>query len=75
MQRFDAGELTLAALSAEDFEQADAEDSYSEGIIDHLRAVQGTKVAVLVRELMRRGAQRAAQSLAARDRRRRRRLA
>ncbi len=51
MQRFDSGELTLAALSAEDFRDAEAEDSYSEGIIDHLRAVQGTKVAVLVREL------------------------
>jgi phosphoesterase RecJ-like protein len=51
LRRFDSGELTLAALSAADFERADAEESYSEGIIDHLRAVQGTKVAVLVREL------------------------
>jgi phosphoesterase RecJ-like protein len=51
MQRFDSGKLTLAALSAQDFRDADAEDSYSEGIIDHLRSVQGTKVAVLVREL------------------------
>jgi phosphoesterase RecJ-like protein len=51
LRRFDSGELTLAALSAEDFERADAEESFSEGIIDHLRAVQGTKVAVLVREL------------------------
>jgi phosphoesterase RecJ-like protein len=51
VQRFDSGELTLVMLSAEDFERADAEDSYSEGIIDHLRAVQGTKVAALIREL------------------------
>ncbi len=51
VRRFDSGELTLAALSAEDFALAGAEDSYSEGIIDHLRAVQGTKVAALVREL------------------------
>jgi bifunctional oligoribonuclease and PAP phosphatase NrnA len=51
LRRFDSGELTLAALSAGDFERADAEESYSEGIIDHLRAVQGTKVAVLIREL------------------------
>jgi len=51
VQRFDSGELTLAALSAEDFEQTGAEDSYSEGIIDQLRAVQGTKVAALVREV------------------------
>jgi phosphoesterase RecJ-like protein len=51
MRRFDSGELTLAFLSAEDFGRAEAEDSYSEGIVDHLRAVQGTKVAALVREL------------------------
>jgi phosphoesterase RecJ-like protein len=51
IQRYDSGELTLAALSAEDFERSDAQDSYSEGIIDQLRAIAGTKVAVLVREL------------------------
>jgi bifunctional oligoribonuclease and PAP phosphatase NrnA len=51
MRRYDAGELTLAALTAEDFRSLAAEDSFSEGIIDHLRAVRGTKVAVLVREL------------------------
>jgi bifunctional oligoribonuclease and PAP phosphatase NrnA len=51
IQRFDSGELTLAALSAEDFREASADDSFSEGIIDHLRAVRGTKVAALVREL------------------------
>jgi bifunctional oligoribonuclease and PAP phosphatase NrnA len=50
-RRFDSGALTLATLSAEEFRQAGAEESYSEGIIDHLRAVQGTKVAVLIREL------------------------
>jgi phosphoesterase RecJ-like protein len=51
VQRFDSGELTLVALSTADFERAEAEASYSEGIIDQLRALQGTKVAVLVREL------------------------
>ena len=54
--------------------RAEAEESYSEGIIDQLRALQGTKVAVLVRELSQRRAQGPAQSLAARDRRRRRRV-
>lgn len=52
IQRYDEGALTLAALSAEDFEEAGAEESFSEGIVDHLRAVQGTKVAVLIRELV-----------------------
>jgi phosphoesterase RecJ-like protein len=51
MQRFDSGELTMVALSAEDFERAGAEESHSEGVIDQLRALHGTKVAVLVREL------------------------
>jgi phosphoesterase RecJ-like protein len=51
VQRFDDGQLTLSVLSAEDFARAEADDAYSEGIIDQLRAVQGTKVAVLVREL------------------------
>ncbi len=51
VQRFDGGELTLATLDAGDFERADAEESFSEGIIDHLRSVEGTKVAVLLREL------------------------
>ncbi len=51
LQRFDSGELTLATLSAADFDRAEAEESYSEGIIDQLRALQGTKVAALVREL------------------------
>ena len=52
VERYDDGELTLAALDAADFAAAGAEEAYSEGIIDHLRAVQGTKVAVLVRELL-----------------------
>jgi bifunctional oligoribonuclease and PAP phosphatase NrnA len=52
VRRFDDGELTLAALSAKDFESADAEEHHSEGIVDQLRALHGTKVAVLVRELI-----------------------
>ena len=51
VQRFDGGSIALAFLSAEDFARAEAEESYSEGIIDQLRTVERTKVAVLVREL------------------------
>ena len=52
MQRFDGGELTIAAPRApRTSAAAEAEDSYSEGIIDQLRALEGTKVAALVREL------------------------
>lgn len=51
IQRFDEGVLTLSTLSAEDFGRAHADESFSEGIVDHLRSVHGTKVAVLIREL------------------------
>jgi phosphoesterase RecJ-like protein len=51
VQRFDGGRLTLARLTREDFEETGAQESYTEGIIDHLRAVEGTKVAALAREL------------------------
>jgi phosphoesterase RecJ-like protein len=55
VRRFDDGVLTLSHLSAEDFASTGAEESYSEGIIDHLRAVEGTKVAALIRELVSEG--------------------
>jgi phosphoesterase RecJ-like protein len=50
VERYDDGRLTMTALSASDFRDSDAEESYSEGVIDHLRAVQGTAVAALVRD-------------------------
>ena len=50
VHRYDDGRLTVTALRAEDFDEAGAEESYSEGVIDHLRAVQGTAVAALIRD-------------------------
>jgi phosphoesterase RecJ-like protein len=50
VERYDDGRLTVTALSAHDFSEAGAEESYSEGVIDHLRALQGTAVAALVRD-------------------------
>jgi phosphoesterase RecJ-like protein len=52
IQRFDKGALTLVALDAADFERLDAEESLSEGIIDQLRSIAATRVAVLIRELV-----------------------
>jgi phosphoesterase RecJ-like protein len=52
LQRYDDGTLTYSRLSRDDFRMAGAEESYSEGIIDHLRSVEGTKVAALARELL-----------------------
>jgi len=48
--RYDGGVLTFTHVTAEDFRATGAEESYTEGIVDHLRSVEGTKVAVLVRE-------------------------
>jgi bifunctional oligoribonuclease and PAP phosphatase NrnA len=52
IHRFDDGLLTVTALSMEDFTESGAEESYSEGVIDYLRSVQGTAVAALVRDRM-----------------------
>lgn len=49
--RFDDGRLTMATLTRADFDETGADDSLSEGVIDHLRSVAGTKVAAVVREL------------------------
>ena len=43
-------EMRHFGLDAADFAESGAEESYSEGVIDHLRAVQGTAVAALVRD-------------------------
>ena len=48
--RYDDGAITLAMLTCEDFRQTGALETDSEGIVDHLRAVEGTAVAVLVRD-------------------------
>jgi phosphoesterase RecJ-like protein len=50
VERFDDGRLTVTGLSAEDFARSGAEESYSEGVVDHLRALEGTAVAALVRD-------------------------
>ncbi len=50
VERYDDGRLALTALSSEDFAQSGAQESYSEGVVDHLRAVKGIAVAALVRD-------------------------
>jgi phosphoesterase RecJ-like protein len=49
-RRYDDGRLTVTELDAGDFAESGAEESYSEGVIDHLRAVEGTAVAALIRD-------------------------
>jgi phosphoesterase RecJ-like protein len=50
VQRFDGGLLTLTRLTREDYRSTGADESYSEGVVDHLRSVEGTAVAGLVRD-------------------------
>ncbi len=45
------GRVVVSELRREDFDAAGAEEPYSEGIIDHLRAVDGAELVALVREL------------------------
>jgi phosphoesterase RecJ-like protein len=52
IERYDGGRLTMTRLDRADYEAAGAEESYSEGVIDHLRSVAGTKVAALARALL-----------------------
>jgi phosphoesterase RecJ-like protein len=49
-RRYDDGRLTVTELDAADFAESGAEESYSEGVVDHLRAVEGTAVAALIRD-------------------------
>ena len=52
LQRYDDGVVTATSLTRADFEETGSVETDSEGIVDHLRSVEGTKVAVLVRELL-----------------------
>src|SRR4029450_268456 len=55
VERFDGGLLTVTHLTREDSRTAGADESYSEGVVDHLRSVAGTAVAGLVRDQLSEG--------------------
>ena len=67
VERFDDGLLTVTHLSSEDYAATGADASYSEGVVDHLRALEGTAVAGLIRDLPGNGEQRRKVSLRATD--------
>ena len=52
VERHDNGAMTIAHLTKGDYEATGALETDSEGVVDHMRAVEGTRVAVLVRELL-----------------------
>jgi phosphoesterase RecJ-like protein len=47
---FDGGRLVVSYLLRGDFAEVGAEEPFSEGIIDHLRAVEGSEMVALIRE-------------------------
>ena len=49
-QLFEGGRLVVSYLLKTDFAEVGAEEPYSEGIIDHLRAVEGSEMVALIRE-------------------------
>jgi phosphoesterase RecJ-like protein len=49
------GRLVLAYIAAADYEASGAGEEMTEGIIDHLRSVEGARVAALIRDLGDRG--------------------
>ena len=52
VERRDGGRITMASLTVEDFHETGSLETDSEGIVDHVRSVQGTVVGMLVRELL-----------------------
>lgn len=50
-RREEGGQLTFSLLRREDYASTGAEDTDSEGIIDHLRTVAGTRLAAVAREV------------------------
>ena len=50
IKRYDRGRLTMSWIELADYEEIEPDESMSEGIVDHIRAIEGTAVAALVRE-------------------------
>jgi phosphoesterase RecJ-like protein len=55
VERHDGGRLTLSYLLHSDYKETGADENFSEGLVDHIRALEGTVVAALVREQLKEG--------------------
>src|SRR6266550_3907045 len=55
VERYDDGALTISYIERKDYEETGADENYSEGIVDHIRAVEGTVVAALIRDQLKDG--------------------
>jgi bifunctional oligoribonuclease and PAP phosphatase NrnA len=49
-QRYEDGAVVISYLLKDDFAEVGAAEPFSEGIIDHLRAVEGSQMVALIRE-------------------------
>jgi phosphoesterase RecJ-like protein len=52
VERYDDGVMTVCCLTRQDYYETGALETDSEGIVDHMRSVEETKVAILVRDLL-----------------------
>ena len=50
IERFEDGLLSITYLSADDYRETGASEPLTEGIIDHLRTIDGTAIAAVVRD-------------------------
>ena len=55
IERYDDGRLTISYILRADYEETGADENYSEGIVDHIRALEGRSSAALVREQLKEG--------------------
>ena len=55
IQRHCDDRLVLTSITAADYEETGAGEEMTEGVIDHLRSIDGTKVAAVIRDLGNRG--------------------
>jgi phosphoesterase RecJ-like protein len=51
LQFYADGKCAIMSLEMSDFEKSGAEESLSEGLIDHARSIQGVEVAILLKEI------------------------
>jgi bifunctional oligoribonuclease and PAP phosphatase NrnA len=50
IERYDDGQLAITYISTADYEAAGAEEVLTEGIIDYVRSLEGTRLAAVVRD-------------------------
>ncbi|MDQ3720976.1 MAG: bifunctional oligoribonuclease/PAP phosphatase NrnA, partial [Actinomycetota bacterium] len=50
VERYDSDQIALTYISADDYERTGASELHTEGIIDHVRALEGTRVAGVIRD-------------------------